>query len=73
MTKINEGTQILQDAWEKDPENWKLGFIYYNRQDKRVLIPKRIKILGMTFNFANPKALIFITIATVLATYFLSK
>lgn len=73
MSIPNEETQLLQDAWEKDPKNWKLGFIYYNRQDKRLFIPKRIKILGMTYNFANPKYLIFIIIATVSVIYFLSK
>lgn len=73
MSTTNEETQILQDLWEKDPKNWKLGFIYYNRQDKRAFIPKRIKILGMTYNFANSKSLIFIIIATVSVVYFLSK
>ena len=33
--------------------NYKAGFIYFNRQDSRVFVPKRFGI-GYSFNFANP-------------------
>jgi hypothetical protein len=26
----------------KDPDNWKLGIFYYNKEDKRILPPKRM-------------------------------
>jgi len=38
---------------ENDPANYKWGF-YYNKQDARVIVPKRIIGLGWTFNFAQP-------------------
>ncbi|RZJ71000.1 MAG: hypothetical protein EOO47_23130 [Flavobacterium sp.] len=34
--------------------NWKLGLFYFNKKDSRLFVPKRIKILGWTLNFANP-------------------
>ncbi len=41
------------DAWSKDPENWKWGFFYYNKADKRLMPPKLNPALGFTINFAN--------------------
>ncbi len=43
-----------QEEWNNNPANWKLGLFYYNKEDKRILPPKRIKWLGWTVNFANP-------------------
>ncbi len=40
--------------WHDDPSNWKLGIFYYNKADKRIFPPKRIRGLGWTINFANP-------------------
>jgi uncharacterized membrane protein len=55
------------DKWHKDPNNWKFGGIYYNKEDKRILPPKRIKWIGWTVNFANTKSvLFFITMLIVL-------
>jgi hypothetical protein len=28
------------EKWHKDPNNWKLGIFYYNKEDKRILPPK---------------------------------
>jgi uncharacterized membrane protein len=42
------------DKWHRDPSNWKWGIFYYNKLDKRILPPKRIKAFGWTINFANP-------------------
>ena len=33
---------------------YKFGIFYYDPNDKRVFVPKRIKYLGWTLNFANP-------------------
>ncbi|MEO7975734.1 DUF5808 domain-containing protein [Flavobacterium sp.] len=55
-------TQEDFENWHKDPNNWYLGFLYYNPQDKRLLPPKKIKELGWTVNFANPYS-VFILIA----------
>ena len=53
------------DKWHKDPNNWKLGGIYYNKDDKRILLPKRIKWMGWTVNFANTKSVLFFIIILV--------
>lgn len=39
-----------------DSNNWKLGFIYFCREDQRIFVPKRIRGLGWTLNFARPLA-----------------
>lgn len=44
------------EKWQKDPNNWKWGCIYYNKEDQRLLPPKRIPGTGWTVNFANPKS-----------------
>ena len=47
------------EKWHKDPSNWVCwGMFYYNKQDKRIFPPKRIKSLGWTLNFANPLSLL---------------
>lgn len=48
------------EKWHKDPNNWKLGFLYYNKEDKRLLPPKRIEWMGFTLNFANPKSILLV-------------
>jgi len=40
-----------------DSNNWKLGFIYFCRADPRIFVPKRLRGLGWTLNFARPLAL----------------
>lgn len=42
------------DQWHQDPGNWKLGILYFNKEDSRLLLPKRNKKMGWTINFANP-------------------
>ena len=54
-------TEIIE-KWEKDTNNWKLKLFYFNPDDARVFVPKRIKSMGMTLNFANPKAYISILV-----------
>lgn len=29
------------EKWHKDPNNWKWGCLYYNKEDQRLLPPKR--------------------------------
>lgn len=38
----------------EDLSNYKYGVFYYNKNDRRVIVPKRIKYLGWTLNFARP-------------------
>jgi len=44
--------------WYSDPNNWLLGIFYYNKEDKRLLPPKRIPSMGWTVNFANPYSIL---------------
>ena len=48
----------LRDQWHEDPSNWKPGVFYFNRADKRLLPPKRVKAMGWTVNFANPVSIL---------------
>ena len=46
--------QDLKNKWHDDPRNWKLGIFYFNKDDKRIVVSKRLNIFGWTINFANP-------------------
>ena len=46
------------EKWNQDPNNWKWGCIYYNKEDQRILPPKRIPWMGWTINFANSKSVV---------------
>lgn len=57
-----------------DPTNYKWGIIYFNRNDRRIMVPKRSKSMGWTLNFANFYSyilliLIFVLIATLKKLY----
>jgi uncharacterized membrane protein len=55
------------EKWHKDPRNWKLGLFYYNKEDKRILPPKRIAWAGWTVNFANTiSVVVFVLILIIL-------
>lgn len=57
------------EKWHKDPNNWKFGGIYYNKEDKRIFPPKRIAWMGWTINFANWKSIaVFVVIIIVVIT-----
>lgn len=65
-------TKETKDKWHRDPSNWIWGIFYFNKEDKRILPPKRIKQLGWTVNFANPNSILFFLIVIVIL-YALSK
>ncbi len=44
--------------WLNDPTNWRFGIFYYNKEDKRLLPPKRTPSMGWTVNFANPYSIL---------------
>ncbi|MCE9610765.1 MAG: DUF5808 domain-containing protein [Chthoniobacter sp.] len=48
------------DHFRCDPTNWKLGIFYFCRADQRMIVPKRIRGLGWTLNFARPLAVPFL-------------
>lgn len=52
-----------------DSKFWKYGLFYYNKEDKRLFPPKRLKWMGWTINFANPYsilAFIILLVATLM-------
>jgi uncharacterized membrane protein len=53
-------TQDELDEMRKDPSNYKLGLFYYNANDPRVILPKPVKWMGWTLNFAKPMSYVWI-------------
>jgi uncharacterized membrane protein len=49
-------TREEMDACWRDPRNRKWG-LYYCKADPRVIVPKRLKWMGWTVNFAHPSAI----------------
>ena len=41
------------NRWKNDPDNWIWGVFYFNRQDPRLFVPKKIEWMGFTINFAH--------------------
>ncbi len=56
--KKNETSYKPEDLDSKtknqDPDNYKWGVFYFNKNDSRVILPKRNPYLGVTLNFASP-------------------
>ena len=46
----------------KEDEYYKWGIFYYNKEDKRIFVPKRIAWAGWTINLANPYSYLVIAI-----------
>ncbi|MFD0713824.1 DUF1648 domain-containing protein [Paenibacillus sp. GCM10027626] len=62
--RIGEGTAVVTDQWQVDHDKyWKLGLIYYNRNDPSLFVEKRVGI-GWTVNIGHPlgMALLFLPI-----------
>jgi len=62
MDLDNKPSQETKDKWHSDPNNWKLGVFYFNKEDNRIFPPKRISGMGWTINFANPKSVLALVI-----------
>ena len=45
------------DHLSRDPNNWRLYFLYFCPTDPRIIVPKRLRGLGWTLNFAHLLAL----------------
>ena len=55
--------------WLNDPNNWKWGLFYYNKEDKRIFPPKRMPAFGWTINFGNKKSIFaFVVLILLLIT-----
>ncbi len=51
-----------RERLHSDPASWKLGIFYFCREDARIIVPKRIRGLGWTINFARPSAMLWIAV-----------
>lgn len=45
--------EFENDRMIQDPANYKAGIFYFNRNDDRIVVPKRNKMMGWTLNFAK--------------------
>ena len=61
------------NLYEKNPDNYKWGILYYNPRDERTVVPKMNPGLGWTLNFARPSSIFLLIgiIAIVPLTVFL--
>ena len=58
--------QENENQMHNDPKNWKLGIFYFNPRDKRIIVPKRLSIMGITVNFANPGSILVLILLALL-------
>ncbi len=56
--------ELNEQEW-RNPNNWKLFSIYYSEYDSRVWVPKRIKWMGWTLNFAKKQSYIWLFVLIV--------
>lgn len=64
---MNKEEQHLK--WQQDAKNWKLGFLYFNPDDPRIILPKRIKQLGWTINFGRWQIWMIFLVLALLALF----
>ena len=55
----------LERMWS-DPSNWR-GSLYYCPRDPRLMVPKKVKIMGWTINAAHRSAWLTLVLLVVLA------
>ena len=67
MEPTNKPSKETLDKWHNDPDNWKLGIFYFNKEDKRIFPPKRKAQFGWTVIFANPLSVLAIVVIIALA------
>ena len=70
ISLLSDRSEVTREELEdcrKDPQNRKWG-VYYCKADPRVIVPKRLKWMGWTINFARPSAIpvVLLTIAILL-------
>lgn len=74
MENEEKPSQETKEKWNQDPNNWIWGIFYYNKEDKRLMPPKRIPFMGWTVNFANSNSVllfIFIMLLVILFIVFM--
>lgn len=60
---------MKKDFENENPENWKWGTFYFNKKDSRLIVPKRVKLLGWTLNFAHPISYLLIALIFIFVFY----
>ena len=55
-------------ALHRNPDNWHLVFFYFAPEDPRIVVKKRLGVLGWTLNFARPMAIPFF-VALIASVY----
>jgi len=63
--KSKTGKEI-ENTMNKNPNNYKWIF-YFNRNDHRLIVPKRDPSLGWTLNFASPYTYLFLIALAAIA------
>lgn len=54
----------------QNSENW-YGILYFNREDSRVIVPKRVQGMGWTLNFGH--TLTYVLIAVIIGLIIIFK
>ncbi|SFA54538.1 hypothetical protein SAMN04488511_113158 [Pedobacter suwonensis] len=54
---------------EENAENWKRRVFYFNKNDHRLIVPKRVKILSWTLNVVHPLSYIIIVLIFTFVFY----
>jgi uncharacterized membrane protein len=67
--KIKKHDNDILDSMSRNPDNWK-GILYFNRKDKRLVVPKLYPLMGWTFNFACPYAYLLVAAIILLVIVF---
>ncbi len=52
-----------------NPEYYKWGLFYFNREDQRIFVPKVNRLMGWTLNFARPESYVIIGAFVFLMIY----
>ena len=63
MPTNTDPSEETSKKWRNNPNNWILGFFYYNKEDLRIFPPKKNEDMGSTINFANPKSILALLMA----------
>lgn len=61
MQDFNEPTQ--------DPSNYRYGVIYFNRNDRRAIVPKMNQGMGLTLNFARIESYLLIALLIAVSAW----
>ena len=69
---INKPDKETLQKWSADPANWKWGIFYYNKEDNRLMPPKKNPAMGFTINFANKKSVLFFLLLMLIPLIFIS-